>query len=114
METTLMRLLEVDGVLGALLLSHDGLPVASANLAEDEAETVGALATAMLANLRATTDRLAVGDLTGTRLTMDGGCIDIRLIQDLLLMVFHTRDVDETTLATVMPEVTDACLELAI
>ena len=45
---------------------------------------------------------------------MDGGCIDIRLIQDLLLMVFHTREVDEVTLAAVMPDVTDACLELAI
>lgn len=114
MDTALMRLLEVDGVLGALLLSDDGLPIASANLEEDEAETVGALVTAMLANLRATTDRLAVGDLQSTRLTLDGGCIDVQHIQDLLLLLFHTPDADEATLAEILPAVRDECQAFAL
>jgi predicted regulator of Ras-like GTPase activity (Roadblock/LC7/MglB family) len=114
MDTTLMRLLEVDGVLGALLLSQDGLPVATANLDNEEAETVGALATAMLASLRQTTDRLAVGDLQGARLTLDGGCIDIRAIQDLLLLLFHEADADQATLAALLPEVAEECREFAM
>jgi predicted regulator of Ras-like GTPase activity (Roadblock/LC7/MglB family) len=114
METALMRLLEVDGVLGALLLSQDGLPVASANLDNEEAETVGALATAMLASLRSTTDRLAAGDLQAARLTLEGCCIDIRIVQDLLLLLFHTADVDEATLTAVLPAVTEECLEFAL
>jgi predicted regulator of Ras-like GTPase activity (Roadblock/LC7/MglB family) len=92
-DETLMRLLEVEGVLGALLLSDNGLSVASANLEYGEAETVGALATAMLASLYSMTKRLVAGDLYSVQLTLGAGVIDVQVIEDLLLLVFREAEV---------------------
>lgn len=114
MQSLLNPLLEVDGVVGALLLSQDGLPVASANLDLDDAETIGALATALLVHLRSATLRLAGGDLQGVRLDCDDGAIDIRSIKDLLLLVFQDPVVDVVTLETVLPEINARCLEYAV
>ncbi len=114
MDDMLMRLLEVDGVLAALLLSQDGLPVASANLDDDEAEMIGALATAMVASMRATTDRLASGDLLAARLATDTGLIDIYVVQELLLLLLSEPEVDRQTLDGVLAEVTAQFLELAL
>lgn len=113
MDEMLLHLLEVDGVLAALLLSEDGLPVASANFDNDEAETMGALTTAMLASMRATTDRLAVGDLSGASLTTDIGIIDVHTIHDLLLLIFREIDTDQITLAALLADVKEECLAFA-
>ena len=113
-EEMLHRLLEVDGVLAASLLSHDGLPVASANLDDDEADTVGALLTAMVASMRATTDRLGVGDLLSTRLTTDSGLIEVFIMQELLLLLITEPNVDRVTLETLLSDVTAHFLEFAL
>jgi predicted regulator of Ras-like GTPase activity (Roadblock/LC7/MglB family) len=113
-EETLMHLLEVDGVLGALLLSEDGLPVASANLETDESETVGALATAMLAGLRGNTDRLGVGEIDALSIATSEGQIDLHVIRNLVLLLFREERVDEPTLATVLDEVTEECVAFAV
>jgi predicted regulator of Ras-like GTPase activity (Roadblock/LC7/MglB family) len=110
----LSRLLEVDGVLAALLLSQDGLPVATANLDEDEAEMIGALMTATVASMRATTDRLASGDLLAARLATGHGLIDIYIVQELFLLILSESEVDRPTLDIVLADVTADCLELAL
>jgi predicted regulator of Ras-like GTPase activity (Roadblock/LC7/MglB family) len=114
MTSLLDPLLEVNGVVGALLLSQDGLPVASANLDFDEAETVGALATALVAHMRGAAVRLAGGELQGVRLACDDGTIDLRTLQDLMLVVFEEPEVDTATLGVVLPEVQARCLEFAL
>jgi hypothetical protein len=112
MEETLFRLLEVDGVLGVLLLSHDGLLVASSNMEADEAEMVGALATAMIASMRATTERLAIGTLRQAELETELGRVRITILPELLLLLLLDHEVDRLTLEATMPEITNACLEL--
>ena len=114
MEVTLLRLLEVEGVLGVLLLSMDGLPVAAANLDDDDAETVSALATAMLTTVRGTTDRLAIGDLTGASVTTQDGRIEFFLVGDMILVVFEDSDLDRPTLEACIPNVIEECLAFAL
>ena len=114
MEDMLYRILEVDGVLAGLLLSQDGLSVASANLDEDEADLIGALATAMVASMRATTDRLAVGNLRAARLATDVGLLDIYLVHDLILLLLCEAEVDRPTLETLLEEATAEWMELAV
>jgi predicted regulator of Ras-like GTPase activity (Roadblock/LC7/MglB family) len=113
-EAILQHLLEVDGVLGALLLSNDGLPVASVNLDEDEAETVSALVTAMVAGMRTTSDRLGVGDVQEARLTTEIGVIEIHNVQNLLLLVFSETSVDHATLGHVLSDVKADCVAFAL
>lgn len=112
MDKALFRLLEVDGVLGVLLLSQDGLPVASANIEGEEAETTGALVSAMIATMRSTTHRLSVGDLAAARLTTEEGCLNIQILPELLLMIAHEHQIDQTTLDELLPAVTDQCRAL--
>lgn len=107
-----MRLLEVEGVLGVLLLSDDGLPVASANLEFGEAETVGALATAMLASLYSMTRRLSAGDLVSVQLTLGEGLIEVQVVESLLLLVFREPEIDQPMLGTILPDVIAECREL--
>lgn len=114
MNSILAKLLEVDGVTGAVLLSQDGLPILTANLESDEAETIGALATALLAHLRSATTRLAGGDLHGVRLACTDGAIDVRSLDELILLVVQDASFDQPTFDHVLPQVTAECLEFAL
>lgn len=113
MEETLQQLLEVEGVLGVVLVSQDGLPIAAINMDETEAETVGALTSAMIGGVRSTTDRLAFGDLEVTQLRTGIGCLRVHSAGELLLLILHEHEVDQHTLDSTVPHVVEHCREFA-
>jgi predicted regulator of Ras-like GTPase activity (Roadblock/LC7/MglB family) len=85
-ETILQRLLEIEGVTGALLVGKDGLVVASTLDGEDE-EFLSAMAAACYDATTRYIDQLGMGAVRHSMFETPGGVIQISDGGDLLIVV---------------------------
>lgn len=86
MDTILQRLLEIDGVTGALLVGKDGLVVASTLEGEDE-EFLAAMAAACYDATGRYIDQLGMGEVRHSLYELPAGAIHIADAGDLLIVV---------------------------
>ena len=89
METILQRLIEIEGVTGALLVGKDGLVVASTMEGEDE-EFVSAMAAACYDATARYIEQLGMGDVRHAMFETPGGTIQVTDAGDLLIVVRST------------------------
>lgn len=89
METILQRLMEIEGVTGALLVGKDGLVVASTMDGEDE-EFLGAMAAACYDATARYIEQLNMGDVRHSIYETPGGTIQVSDGGDLLIVVRST------------------------
>jgi predicted regulator of Ras-like GTPase activity (Roadblock/LC7/MglB family) len=107
-ETILQRLLEIDGVTGALLVGKDGLVVASTLDGEDE-EFLGAMAAAGYDAASRYIGQLAMGDVRHTIFETPGGVIQVSDAGDLLIVV---RSTSQSNIGRIRIECGHAALRL--
>ena len=86
METILQRLLDIEGVTGALLVGKDGLVVSSTMEGEDE-ELLAAMAAACHDAIMRYIDQLGMGDVRHAIYETPGGAVQISDAGDLLIVV---------------------------
>lgn len=109
METILQRLMEIEGVTGALLASKDGLVVASTMEGEDE-EFLGAMAAACYDATSRYIEQLNMGAVRHSMFETPGGTIQVTDSGDLLLVV---RSTYQASIGRVRMECGQASLQLA-
>ncbi|MFI5273136.1 MAG: roadblock/LC7 domain-containing protein [Ktedonobacterales bacterium] len=109
METILQRLLELEGVTGAMLVGKDGLVVASTMEGEDE-EFLAAMAAACYdASLRYI-EQLGMGEVWHMMYEMPGGIVQVTDSGELLIVV---RSSNHANIGRVRAECRQARLRLA-
>ena len=109
MRKILARLTKVRGVRGTLLLSPDGLVIAADLREEISAETVGALTSEVLLNLRNAGERLKLGRTRRFTFTgADGSCAAIPIGETLLVVLVEP----EANQALVWVELVNAAPEI--
>jgi predicted regulator of Ras-like GTPase activity (Roadblock/LC7/MglB family) len=108
-ETILQRLLEIDGVTGALLVGKDGLVVASTLEGEDE-EFLGAMAAACLDASGRYLGQLGMGEVRHAIFETPGGVLQVTDAGDLLLVV---RTSQHSNMGRIRAECGHASLRLA-
>lgn len=108
-ETILQRLMEIDGVTGALLVGKDGLIVASTLEGEDE-EFLSAMAAACYDATSRYIEQLNMGDVRHSVYETPGGAIQITDAGDLLIVV---RSANLANLGRVRMECGQASMRLA-
>lgn len=108
-ETILQRLMEIDGVTGALLVGKDGLIVASTLEGEDE-EFLSAMAAACYDATSRYIEQLNMGDVRHSMFETRGGAIQITDAGDMLIVV---RSMNLANLGRVRMECGNASLRLA-
>lgn len=89
MDTILQRLMEIEGVTGALLVGKDGLVVASTMEGEDE-EYLSAMAAACYDAASRYIGQLGLGDVRHAMYETPGAMIQVTDAGDLLLVVRST------------------------
>lgn len=109
METILQRLLDVEGVTGALLVGKDGLVVASTLEGEDE-EYLSAMAAAGYDAASRYIGQLGMGDIRHSIFETPGGVIQVSDAGDLLIVV---RCTSQSNIGRVRIECGHAALRLA-
>ena len=109
MDTILQRLLEIEGVSGALLVGKDGLVVASTLEGEDE-EFLAAMAAACYDAATRYIGQLNVGDVRHAIFEAPGGIIQVSDAGDLLIVV---RSSQHSNIGRVRAECGHAGLRLA-
>lgn len=90
METILQRLLEIEGVTGALCAGKDGLVVASTLAGEDE-ELLGAMAAACFDSTMRYIDQLGMGSVRYALFETPGGAIQLADAGEVLIVVQCTQ-----------------------
>jgi len=108
-ETVLQRLLEIDGVTGALLVGKDGLVVAS-TLEGEEEEFLGAMAAACYDASARYIGQLGMGDVRHFIFETPSGTIQISDAGELLLVV---RSNSRANIGRIRVECGHASLRLA-
>jgi predicted regulator of Ras-like GTPase activity (Roadblock/LC7/MglB family) len=108
-ETILQRLMEIEGVTGALLVGKDGLVIASTMDGEDEEFLSAMAAAAYDASLRYI-GQLGMGDLRHAMYETPGGTIQITDAGDLLIVVRCTY---HASIGRIRMECGQASLQLA-
>lgn len=86
METVLQRLMECEGVTGALLVGKDGLVVASTMDGEDE-ELLSAMAAASFDASARYIEQLGLGDMRHAMFETSGATVQVTDAGDLLIVV---------------------------
>ena len=109
MEQILQRLMEIEGVTGALLIGKDGLVVASAMDGEDE-EFLAAMAAACYDASTRYIDQLGMGEVRHALFETPGGTIQVTDGGDLLIVV---RSTYSASIGRVRMETGQAALRLA-
>lgn len=109
METILQRLMEIDGVTGALLVGKDGLVVASTMEGEDE-EFLAAMAAACYDSTTRYIDQLGMGEVRHALFETPGGTISVTEAGELLIVV---RSTSSANIGRVRMESGQASLRLA-
>lgn len=109
METILQRLMEIEGVTGALLVGKDGLVVASTMEGEDE-EFLAAMAAACYDASTRYIGQLGIGDVRHAMFETPGGTIQITDGGDLLIVV---RSTYQASIGRIRMESGQASLKLA-
>ena len=109
MDTILQRLMEIEGVTGALLVGKDGLVVASTMEGEDE-EYLSAMAAACYDAASRYIGQLGLGDVRHAMYETPGATIQVTDAGDLLLVV---RSTYSANIGRVRMECGQASLRLA-
>lgn len=109
METILQRLLEIEGVTGALLVGKDGLVVASTLVGEDE-EFLAAMAAACHDATQRYIDQIGMGEVAHAMYEMPGGVVQVTDSGELLIVV---RSTSSANMGRVRAECRQARLQLA-
>lgn len=109
MDTILQRLMEIEGVTGALLVGKDGLVVASTMEGEDE-EYLSAMAAACYDAAARYIGQLGLGDVRHAMYETPGATIQVTDAGDLLLVV---RSTYSANIGRVRMECSQASLRLA-
>lgn len=109
METILQRLMEIDGVTGALLVGKDGLVIASTMEGEDE-EFLSAMAAACYDATTRYIGQLGMGDIRHAMFETPGGLIQVTDGGDVLIVVRSTL---QSNLGRVRMECGQASVRLA-
>lgn len=87
-------LIRIDGVIGSLLVSKDGLVVASTLLEDEDAEMLGAMSAAMYGTIAKATERIGVGNLSNTIIEAEEGAIQLIEAEELILVVITEKRVN--------------------
>ena len=94
METILQRIAEIEGVIQAILVGKDGLVVAgSMNSSEDE-EVLGAMAAACFSAVTHYSQEIGTGEMRQAMLQAAHGALHLTEIDDLILVVSTTPQVN--------------------
>jgi predicted regulator of Ras-like GTPase activity (Roadblock/LC7/MglB family) len=97
-EQMLSDLLRYEEVLGAVVFSGEGLPLASAGVADADAELVGALGASMLGAVDRTSRRIGVGPVESVAMAASEGMIHLWCGDDLAVALFtetcHSPTID--------------------
>ena len=109
METILQRLLELEGVTGALLVGKDGLVVASTMEGDDE-EFLAAMAAACYDASTRYIEPLGLGEVWHAMFEMAGGVVQVADSGELLIVV---RSNSAANIGRVRAECRQARLQLA-
>lgn len=81
------ELVKIDGVIGGLLVSRDGLVVQSLMIEEEDADALAAMAANTFDNIARTTERLGIGLLNDSIIGAKNGTLLVREAGDLVLVV---------------------------
>lgn len=109
MDATLRRLVEIEGVSGALFAGKDGLVVASTLEGEDE-EVLGAMAAAAFDAAGRYIEQLGMGAVRYVHFETPAGIIQAADAGEMLVVV---RSTGETSIGRVRLELTRAAQHLA-
>lgn len=109
METILRRLVEIEGVTGALCVGKDGLVVASTMTGDDE-EILGAMAAAAFDAAARYIEQLGMGTVHYTLFETPGGTAQVADAGEMLLVV---RSTDQAGYGRIRLEFTQAVRRLA-
>lgn len=109
MDTILQRLVEIEGVTGALCVGKDGLVVASSLTGEDE-EILGAMAAAAFDAAGRYIEQLGVGTVRYALFEAPGGTAQIADAGEMLVVV---RATEQAELGRIRLELTQAARRLA-
>ncbi len=87
------ELVKIDGVVGGLLVSKDGLVVQSLMIDEEDADVLGAMAANTFDNIARTTERLGIGRLDDSIIGAKEGTLLVREAGELVLVVICEKGV---------------------
>ncbi len=88
MDQTLTQLLRHEEVLGAVVFSGEGLPLASAGVAHADAELVGALGASMLGAVDRTSRQIGVGPVDSVSMMAAEGMVHLWCGDGLAVVLF--------------------------
>ncbi|MEI6043817.1 MAG: roadblock/LC7 domain-containing protein [Chloroflexota bacterium] len=88
------ELVKIDGVIGGLLVSKDGLVVQSLMIEEEDADVLGAMAANTFDNIARTTERLGIGRLNDSIIGAKEGTLLVREAGELVLVVICQQPVN--------------------
>lgn len=98
MEQMLGDLLRYEEVLGAVVFSGEGLPLASAGVASADAELVGALGASMLGAVDRTSRRIGAGPVESMAMKVPEGMVHLWCGDELAVALFtevcHSSAID--------------------
>lgn len=102
MQQIVEDLLQIEGVLGGLLVGKDGLVIVSTLQDTDDAEALGALAAAVYGEIDKSAKRIGVGTLVDAIINAQYGSILLLEAKDLLLVAVTMRDAEPGTVKAAM------------
>ncbi len=91
MEQELTQLLRYEEVLGAIVFSGEGLPLASAGVPHTDAEMVGALSASLLGAVDRTSRRIGVGPVETVTMSAADGMVHLWCGDDVAVAIFTDR-----------------------
>ena len=86
METILQRLTDLDDIVGAVLVSKEGLIVAGTLHSEDE-EVIGAMSAAAFGSITDYTQQINSGEMRHVIIETQNGTVQLAEVGDLILVV---------------------------
>ena len=110
METILQRIAEIEGVIQAILVGKDGLVVAGSVDGNEEEEVLGAMAAACFSAITHYSQEIGTGEMRQTMIQAVHGALHLTEIDDLILVVSTTPQVN---LGRIRLEMTRASQRLA-
>ena len=108
METILQRLIEIEGVSGAIIVGKDGLVVAG-TMDGDDAEVLGAMAAACFSAISRYTEEIGTGEARRAVIEAERGTLYMIEVGDLILVITTQAP---TNLGRVRLEMKKACNQI--
>ncbi len=109
MDTVLQRLIDLDEIIGAILIGKDGLIVSGALHSDDE-DMLGAMSAAVFGSIANYTSQINNGDTQHVIIETQTGTVQLAEVGDLILVV-TTRN--SSNLGRIRIEMKKACRQLS-